>query len=363
MPAAPEITDRNRLNAWLDALPRNSPDEAAEAHRIVMSITFRATMRMLPVTLPILLSENARERGLTPEAIFRRLLSAGVTSICPTPATKEKAAILTDANAASTFAFASASVSDKTTALVGAYDSATTRRAAWRALDGDCQALADGNSLRLRPLWPDGNNPLEHAWQEAVSGLTKAGPERAFWIDWYEKCLAGAPQDWEGLLADIALLPSEDWDKGPKHIAELIAQLQEKHNLKARVRDLKAEMDRLIAAGASAAQRGHNNPPELVEAELRRECVTIRDRLEEAEAELDQPAPSPAVLARVGRFLVEAAAWFGAKFNTAADAFAKTIGVAGGAWVIANSPALMERLGALGRKLIDFAQRLPGGPF
>ena len=120
----------------------------------------------------------------------------------------------------------------------------------------------------------------------------------AFSTTWqHEPYAIALPQGWEGLLTNIALLPTEDWGKGPRHIAELIAQLQGKHDLKARVRDLKAEMDRLIAAGASAAQRGQNNPPELVEAELRRECGAIRDRLEEAEAEPDKPAPSPAVLA------------------------------------------------------------------
>ncbi len=246
MPAAPEITDRDSLEAWLDALPRDTPEQEAEAKRIAVAIAFRAAMRVLPLAVPSFLTESARRRELTPQPVFRALLIAGAAGACQIPVIKDAAADAADAYAAAGDAAGAAAYPDA---------------AAWRAVDGDCRALGNGSTLHLRPLSPNRTNPLAQQWTSAAESLTEAGPEWTFWIDWYEKCLAGAPQDWQGLLTDIALIPTDDWDKGPKHIAELIALLERKHDLLAELRAAKERLAATLSAGAGAAQRAHNNPP------------------------------------------------------------------------------------------------------
>jgi hypothetical protein len=47
----------------------------------------------------------------------------------------------------------------------------------------------------------------------------------SFWRDWYQGFLDGKPLDWE-LQRRVALIPDEDWDKGPEHIAQLIDQIR-----------------------------------------------------------------------------------------------------------------------------------------
>lgn len=192
-----------------------------------------------------------------------------------------------------------------------------------------------------------------------------------FWIDWYEKCLAGAPQDWEGLLTDIALIPSEDWGKGPEHVAELIAQLQRKYELKEQVRSVKEELAASVSAEATAAQRGHNNPPELIETELRRELVVVWERLDKAEKELEKPEPSPSKLASIATFLIETAgrilSYCGGKLDKAVDEAVRELGRAAGKWAIPLGAGLWatqaESVQALGRAMLEYARTLPGGPF
>jgi hypothetical protein len=261
MNGAPHITDSESLKAWLDALPQGTEAEQAEARRVATIIAWRAAMRVFPVAVPFLLSEQAHRRELTPLSLFRPLLIAGVAGTCPTPAiSRAVTAAAASANAAldATKANANANAASIITAnpaaaaagaatYAGAVTAATAAaqaaraanatpaisRAAtddvWRAVAIDIGFVTKGELLHRRLLWPDRTNPLDWHWHKAAEALTEAGPEWAFWIDWYEKCLAGTPQDWEGLLTDIALIPSEDWDKGPEHIAKLIDDLRTKY--------------------------------------------------------------------------------------------------------------------------------------
>ncbi len=51
--------------------------------------------------------------------------------------------------------------------------------------------------------------PLLTALKEAASDFT-------FWREWYQGFLDGKPLDWK-LQRRVALIPDEDWDKGPAH--------------------------------------------------------------------------------------------------------------------------------------------------
>lgn len=47
----------------------------------------------------------------------------------------------------------------------------------------------------------------------------------SFWREWYQGFLDGKPLDWE-LQRRVALIPDEDWEKGPGRIAEKIAEIK-----------------------------------------------------------------------------------------------------------------------------------------
>ena len=47
----------------------------------------------------------------------------------------------------------------------------------------------------------------------------------SFWREWYQGFLDGKPLDWE-LQRRVALIPDEDWEKGPEHIAGIIEKIR-----------------------------------------------------------------------------------------------------------------------------------------
>ena len=51
------------------------------------------------------------------------------------------------------------------------------------------------------------------------------GNHWSHWLQWYQDCLDGNPRDWE-LQRRVALIPDEDWEKGPEHIAEKIEEIR-----------------------------------------------------------------------------------------------------------------------------------------
>lgn len=118
------------------------------------------------------------------------------------------------------------------------------------------------------------------------------------------------PKSLEAWLDDwrMARSDNEVWKAGPVAVAEEFARLQEKDALLAQVRELKRQMSELRADQATLIHRSHNQPPELVEVEakLQRPVTVIGDLADEAETELEKPAPDPTVLARIGKALLKA---------------------------------------------------------
>ncbi len=82
------------------------------------------------------------------------------------------------------------------------------------------------DKLMATPLWGIAGEPewlstdAPHAHR-----LTASGDQWRFWRDWYQGFLDGKPLDWE-LQRRVALIPDEDWEKGPEHIAELIEEIR-----------------------------------------------------------------------------------------------------------------------------------------
>lgn len=89
----------------------------------------------------------------------------------------------------------------------------------------DCKAPSE--TMFRNPLWRDSiqisfgayvftSSSLNVDYQNSVNG---------FWRDWYQGFLDGKPLDWE-LQRRVALIPDDDWEKGPAHIADVIADIQ-----------------------------------------------------------------------------------------------------------------------------------------
>lgn len=69
----------------------------------------------------------------------------------------------------------------------------------------------------------DGFLPLETT--SVTEAFYQSRPTWSFWREWYQGFLDGKPLDWE-LQRRVALIPDEDWEQGPEHIARKIEEIQ-----------------------------------------------------------------------------------------------------------------------------------------
>ncbi len=76
-------------------------------------------------------------------------------------------------------------------------------------------------------LWHETGMPnvLHGHWSTFVKLCTDR-TEWSFWREWYQGFLDGTPLDWE-LQRRVALIPDADWEKGPEHIAGVIARIRQ----------------------------------------------------------------------------------------------------------------------------------------
>jgi hypothetical protein len=181
--------------------------------------------------------------------------------------------------------------------------------------------------------------------------------------------LSGQQTDWD-VQEKVALIPDEVWEAGPEAVAAEIARIEEQLRLRREVAGLKAQLANARAGVAALSKRSHNNPPELVEpmTDVERQANSVAQALNEAERELAQYTPRPAVLRRVGQVLMEVAtrslSYCASLGDTALRKAAEEVGSAGGkALVGAALFAWMSHLEAvqtLARALEAFAKLISG---
>ncbi len=108
-------------------------------------------------------------------------------------------------------------------------DTMETKGAIDDALRADCKCIEEfgPEALWTKPLWPNGQNPLQKRWDNARSAMLR-GSHFDFPRRWYERLLIGEPVH-QGILSEIANMPPQDWDQGPGHIAERIAEIELHH--------------------------------------------------------------------------------------------------------------------------------------
>lgn len=289
-----EIESGIALAVWLKALPAGAEAERNAAHHLAVAVAHRAAMRVLPVVLN---PETSRQPGTKEVLFFRLNLIAGVAAVRSglviARATRQAATaantahtISTDAAPAKTReAISSATNATRCAAYAAARDVPGNEAAAaeYAALSGDPDAdinavhdagdhahikAADyaghavdyagmaahhssgtfavltaafradlvaweaGRRLQNDPLWP-GENPFRGHWARAREVLLADEADWTFWVCWYDKALTGAPQDWAGLLTEVALIKPREWEKGAEYLNALIGDLRLKHAISA----------------------------------------------------------------------------------------------------------------------------------
>lgn len=262
-----EIEDRESLKAWFQLLPTGTAVERDGARLLAVALAHRAAMRVLPIVVETPSDEQSPNRNFEEITVFRQNLIAGVAATNPSPKSRSAAAamvaaasvysqsdltapsytIRAAAEALSTAAAASspaaffnhaATAAEMASAafanfaygpegygMNAAYAADIAGTAMWSAVRADCVVWEARRSLECIPLWSVGSS-LVDLWRGIREDVLARGPDWAFWVDWYEKALKGEPQDWGGLLTDIALIPREEWDKGADHVNALIAEIR-----------------------------------------------------------------------------------------------------------------------------------------
>ena len=247
----PTITDEDSLKAWLDSRP-------AEDARLIAA---RAALRALPGLAWLFRSDRITAPFAIILPVFRAIAVASVAAKMPTQrqqvqeAARSAASTALSAHSAhsarsaadsarsaadSAYSARSAALSARSAALsaYSAHSAALSARstaasAAWKAVEQDAVGLEDGmahGAFMTVPLWHEAGPPegLAEAWPELRDRLLAEDPLWHVWTDWVQDQLAGRTMI-EALEVKKALIPDEDWEKGPAHVNAIIAGLIEKH--------------------------------------------------------------------------------------------------------------------------------------
>ena len=272
----------------------------------------------------------------------------------------------------------------------------------WEQVREDARILEKGeNPLTLllwsfpKPDWFERNNgTLRQWWQldavrlrdddglglvdddgrrlivEDPNSVTLSKSTYYFWGRWWEGVLSGQQINWD-LQCAVALIPDEDWQNGPTHIAQIIARLEAQFGLRTQIADLAEKLREVeaqaLTQGASELRRGHNHPPALIGAQVavRQEIASALVELDEAEVELAKHSPSSAVLHRIGtalwRISKNIAAYCGGLADIAAKKAAEVVGETGTKAFIWTVAARYAQVDSVAKSLLEFAAKLAAG--
>lgn len=91
-------------------------------------------------------------------------------------------------------------------------------------ISSDCARIAAGEDLTHAPFATDKPSIL-FILHHTIAPYRLGANATDFWSRWYRGFVDGRPLDWD-LQRRVALLPDEDWDAGPEHLARKIAQIE-----------------------------------------------------------------------------------------------------------------------------------------
>ena len=274
-----EIKGPDSLKAWL--LDRSED----EAKKFAIIIAHRVAMRVLPVYWAwVVTSDSARESDLTALPVLRCNLISEVAREMPTPEIKHSfstAAVIASDAAAGAIDIDDASSKPDPAAVAAIvadlasfvlthpiesisnvlyFDTVISTNTVpsarvFEQIPYDCELLENGDMLLGAPLWNGDKNPFQKEWEAVRQSTTKnqgnglkydgalnfdgaynygegygktKSIDWSFWVNWYQDALDGREPDWD-MLYEVALIPDEDWQKGPKRVNFLIGEIQAKY--------------------------------------------------------------------------------------------------------------------------------------
>lgn len=295
---ADDIRDVESFEVWLRELPEQVMRQSAG------ELAVRSALRAFPKWYVILDAASVSSGETDGLPIMRALLIATVMFRKPAPAIFELGTqARVNAKHLGAYSFraeeieaswsADAAAETMSVAIHGidkAIDVVATSNEAvglwqrfWSDFQADASRLQKENCLLELPLWyaemPE--SPL-FVWEEGRAWLCRKD-RYAFWIRWYDAILAGRPLtgDWDShwdLLHDIALIPDADWDKGAKHLAGLIEEIERQYRRAPSQSLVKAEQIPIATSAVQTAVRVNrlSLPPTLdaiyghIDLEIRR---------------------------------------------------------------------------------------------
>lgn len=232
------ITDRKQLEVWLTGKSRER----------AVALALRCAIRVAPQLTSVFDADLSSERKeMLVLQCYRAMLVSGAATGAPDaglrPAARSafRSAYGTYSAYAATAPFADAAYAASRSAYLAysdenafAVDAASTVDAAarnagaglWQAVDADCSRgdAAAPEALLAEPVWPDGWPDWFRSADSGAAGWLN-DPEWMFWRRWYRGMRDGEPLPW-ALQRQIALIPQEDWEAGPVHMADLIARIE-----------------------------------------------------------------------------------------------------------------------------------------
>jgi hypothetical protein len=330
-----EITDEASLEAWLKTRHRRDAE----------IIAFRADLRAFPFwirqegesdsiepkpsTLPLLqliLAKFFSQKSTSKLYLVNRYpkLSTSSPAFAPFMAMSASAAENAASAAAKAAEAALESNEQSATAVVDAVDAVNRAHffrkvadeieaSSWLAIGADAANLDAWHNPSRAPLWPTpAPDWFTKADRETRAIWAKDPLTWAFWEKWWDGVISGDMPFPPELLRDVALIEDDIWQAGPEAVAQAIARIEKIHVLRAELAALTQAMEdedlSQVQRGATLAHRGHNNPPEMIEAIaiVQASAVDIAQALDDAREELAKPAPEPSRLKAIGTWMQSA---------------------------------------------------------
>lgn len=403
-----KITSEEELEAWLKTRP--SEDAKIIAHRAALRVFpnwgraidgywgWEMNLTALPVLRTILASwvENKLPDPEPKSATLRAVTSANIAAATASSAIYRSVTTMSagSARSAASAAHASATIGHTATSSAAASASSaaeshlarsnadfisadyveSVKKEMWWQISMDAEAFLSIQLLETAPLWHNSEPDWFTTANAETKGIWDQDPEPwTFWRRWWQGHIDGTKPFPDDLLHDIALIPDEVWQQGPKPVHAEIEKIEERHALKAEVAALRAELQQfqsIANASASAAHRSHNQPPELIDDQVAvaRQITAIVNALVEAEAELALPQPSPSKLQHFAKVLiagVKAIAFYCGKLtDKALTKAAKELGSTGIKWAFRVGGATLlaqnQPIQDLAKAIFSFAAKLNG---
>ena len=286
-----------------------------------------------------------------------RSASAAVSSVSRSATVSAANAIARSADCAARSAYRLAHSSE-----IAAREAALRADAvSYRVSSQDIQLLLDSevtSDVFLQPLWLDEDVPtgLEHRLKELREFWGNTPKVWRYWDQWYGGFLSGNPVAWDVQQA-IAMLPNEDWVKGPERIAEQIDKIEARIALEKRLQELQGL---LISESKNRNGIGGNYPPAPIEtiAEVPRELVVVWEPLTALQQQAHSDEPDISAIKRainkLAAIAVGCGAWTWAKANVFLDTALKTGGAAAGTAAIAFTTGHGDKIIAVIKAALDW---------